>query len=82
MLAPSTDPSWLGLFLKAGGVIVETGGYLSHSAIVARELGIPTIVNIPGIMDQLQDGDVVRIDGENARLLRLQRGDHTHIKTS
>ena len=74
MLAPSTDPSWLGLFLKAGGVVVETGGYLSHSAIVARELGIPTIVNIPGIMDQLQDGDVVRIDGENAQLIRLKSG--------
>lgn len=72
MLAPSTDPSWLGLFLKAGGVIVETGGYLSHSAIVARELGIPTIVNIPGIMEQINDGDVVRIDGEKAQLVRLK----------
>ncbi|WMW79222.1 PEP/pyruvate-binding domain-containing protein [Undibacterium cyanobacteriorum] len=73
MLAPSTDPSWLGLFLKAGGVIVETGGYLSHSAIVARELGIPTIVNIPGIMAQIEDGDFVKIDGENSCLIRSNR---------
>lgn len=73
MLAPSTDPSWLGLFLKAGGVIVETGGYLSHSAIVARELGIPTIVNIPGIMEQLEDGEFVKIDGEASCLIRSNR---------
>ncbi|MBC3831652.1 hypothetical protein H8K33_09045 [Undibacterium amnicola] len=70
-VALSTDPSWLPIFLKAGGMIVETGGYLSHSAIVARELGIPTIVNLPGITTQLRDGDEVFIDGPAGRLLRL-----------
>ncbi|GGX12574.1 phosphoenolpyruvate synthase [Undibacterium macrobrachii] len=70
-IALSTDPSWLPIFLKAGGMIVETGGYLSHSAIVARELGIPTIVNLPGITSQLQDGDEVMIDGPAGRLYRL-----------
>ncbi|MBC3874714.1 PEP/pyruvate-binding domain-containing protein [Undibacterium flavidum] len=70
-VALSTDPSWIPIFLKAGGMIVETGGYLSHSAIVARELGIPTIVNLPGITTQLRDGDEVFIDGPAGRLLRL-----------
>lgn len=70
-IALSTDPSWLPIFLKAGGMIVETGGYLSHSAIVARELGIPTIVNLPGISSLLQDGDEVMMDGPTGRLYRL-----------
>ncbi|WP_395009299.1 PEP/pyruvate-binding domain-containing protein [Undibacterium sp.] len=72
MLAPTSDPSWLPLFLKAGGVIVETGGYLSHSAIVARELAIPTVVNLPGIFDLLQDGDEVVIDGAEGVVRRLR----------
>lgn len=71
MLAPHTDPSWLPLFLKASAVIVETGGYLSHSAIVARELGIPTVVNIPHIMRELNDGDLVLLEGELGRISRL-----------
>lgn len=48
MVAPSTDPGWTPLFLKAGAVVMETGGFLSHGAIVAREYGIPAVVNIPG----------------------------------
>jgi phosphoenolpyruvate synthase/pyruvate phosphate dikinase len=71
MLAASSDPSWLPLFLKAGGVIVETGGYLSHSAIVARELAIPTVVNLPGILAILNDGDEVMIDGSSGTVTRL-----------
>nr|WP_314864046.1 PEP/pyruvate-binding domain-containing protein [uncultured Undibacterium sp.] len=73
MLAPSSDPSWLPLFLKAGGVIVETGGYLSHSAIVARELAIPTVVNLPGIRTILKDGDEVFIDGPSGTVTRVKR---------
>ncbi len=73
MLAPSSDPSWLPLFLKAGGVIVETGGYLSHSAIVARELAIPTVVNLPGILSILNDGDEVIIDGPTGTVIRLDK---------
>ncbi len=77
MIAASTDPSWLGLFLKAGGVVVETGGYLSHSAIVARELGIPTIVNIPGILTELNNGDLLRIDGARSCLIRIMEAQDT-----
>ena len=73
MLAPHTDPSWLPLFLKASAVIVETGGYLSHSAIVARELGIPTVVNLPGIMNLLQDDDLVYVDGNEGTVTRLEK---------
>lgn len=65
LLAPSTDPGWTPLFLRAGGIIMETGGYLSHGAIVAREFGLPAVVNIPGIMNSLTDGTEVIVDGSS-----------------
>lgn len=70
LIAPSTDPAWMPLFLKAGGLVMETGGFLSHGAIVAREFGLPAIVNIPGIMQILRDGDMVVIDGPAGTLIR------------
>jgi pyruvate,water dikinase len=42
---------------------MEVGGYLSHGAIVAREYGIPAVVNIPGLLDAVQDGQHVTVDG-------------------
>lgn len=71
LVAPSTDPSWVPLFLKAGGLILETGGYLSHGAIVAREFGLPAVVNLPGIMAQLRNGDLVAVDGQRGLVVRL-----------
>jgi rifampicin phosphotransferase len=71
LVAPSTDPAWTPLFLKAGALIMETGGYLSHGAIVAREFGIPAVVNLPGILDQLRDGDEVEVDGSRGGVRRL-----------
>jgi pyruvate,water dikinase len=63
LVARATDPGWTPLFLKAGGVIMELGGMLSHGAVVAREYGLPAVVNIQGAMSRLEDGDVVTIDG-------------------
>ncbi|HEX6734258.1 MAG TPA: PEP-utilizing enzyme, partial [Azonexus sp.] len=63
LVAPSTDPGWTPLFLKAGGLVVETGGYLSHGAIVAREFALPAVVNLPGIFAALRDGDEIEVDG-------------------
>lgn len=71
LLAPSTDPGWTPLFLKAGGLVVETGGYLSHAAIVAREFALPAVVNLPGIMDALQDGEWVEVDGGRGVVRRV-----------
>ncbi len=59
-----TDPGWAPLFPTARGLIVERGSTLSHSAILAREFGIPTVVGVPGVTAILRDGDVVRIDGD------------------
>ncbi|MDH3753597.1 MAG: PEP-utilizing enzyme [Acidimicrobiia bacterium] len=53
LVANATDASWAPLFLLAGAIVVEEGGPLSHAAIVARELGMPAVVNVPGIVDRL-----------------------------
>lgn len=66
-----TDPGWAPLFPTAGGIIVERGSTLSHSAVVARELGIPAIVNIPGLTKILKDGEKVRMDGTKGTVERL-----------
>ena len=47
LIAPLTDPGWTPLFLLAAGLLMETGGYLSHGAIVAREYGIPAALKVP-----------------------------------
>lgn len=59
-----TDPGWAPLFLSAGGILVERGSTLSHSAVVARELGIPAVVGIHGITQQLKTGDLITLNGE------------------
>ena len=64
LVCPSTDPGWTPLFLKAAGLVMETGGMLSHGAIVARELGLPAVVNIPDATHRLQTGWRVRVDGD------------------
>ena len=80
LVAPSTDPSWVPLFLKAGGLIMETGGYISHGAIVAREFGIPAVVNLPGIMAQLHDGEIVAVDGIRGLVIRLESNKECELK--
>jgi rifampicin phosphotransferase len=65
LVAPTTDASWSPLFLLAGAIVVEQGGPLSHAAIVARELGIPAVLNVPGATAHLADRDeLVTVDGD------------------
>ncbi|MFI6740408.1 PEP/pyruvate-binding domain-containing protein [Nonomuraea sp. NPDC050451] len=63
LVCPFTDPAWTPLLRVAAGVVTETGGVLSHAAIVARELGIPAVLGVPDVMSRLHDGTVVTIDG-------------------
>ncbi|MGE5517464.1 MAG: PEP/pyruvate-binding domain-containing protein [Bacteroidota bacterium] len=65
LVAPSTDPAWTPLFLRAAAVVMETGGVLSHGAIVAREYGLPAVVNVCGVLDRLRDGMELTVDGDN-----------------
>ena len=59
----STDPGWFLLLDVAKGILAERGSLLSHTAIVARELKKPAVVGIKGLMNQVQSGDIVDIDG-------------------
>jgi pyruvate,water dikinase len=72
LVAPSTDPGWTPLFLRASAVVTEVGGYLSHSAIVAREYGLPAVVNIPGLLGLVRDGEVLEVDGDAGRVWRVR----------
>jgi pyruvate,water dikinase len=62
-VARTTSPSWTPLFYSAAGVITESGGPLSHGAVVARELHIPAIMAVRGALSELPNGVRVRIDG-------------------
>jgi pyruvate,water dikinase len=63
LVVPYTDSGWAPLLARAGGLIAEVGGRLSHGAIVAREYGIPAVMDIHNATQILQDGQRVRIDG-------------------
>ena len=58
-----TDPAWTPLFSIASGVITETGGALSHAAIVARERAIPAVLGVADAMTRLRTGDRITLDG-------------------
>ena len=58
-----TDPGWTPIFHLLGGVVTETGGVLSHAAVISREYGIPAILNLQGATHRLRDGQRLRIDG-------------------
>ncbi|MFM7424326.1 MAG: glycerol-3-phosphate acyltransferase [Elainella sp.] len=63
LVVPYTDSGWAVLLARAGGLIAEVGGQLSHGAIVAREYGIPAVMNLPNATQVLQTGQRVRLDG-------------------
>jgi pyruvate,water dikinase len=63
LVAHRTDPGWVPLFPSAVAVVVERGSVLSHSAIVAREFGIPCVVALRDVLSQLRDGDEIEVDG-------------------
>jgi pyruvate,water dikinase len=64
LVVPYTDSGWAPLLARAGGLIAEVGGRLSHGAIVAREYGIPAVMDVHNATQFLQDGQLVRIDGQ------------------
>lgn len=71
LVCPTTDPAWVPLFVHAKGLVMETGGVLSHGAIVAREFNLPAVAGIPDVHRRLKTGQRVRIDGSNGTLTVL-----------
>ena len=64
LVAETTAPPWTPLFAVAAAVVTDTGGVLSHCAVVAREYGIPAVVGAGGATKVIADGDVVEVDGD------------------
>ncbi|MEA2003196.1 MAG: PEP/pyruvate-binding domain-containing protein [Actinomycetota bacterium] len=74
MVAHATDPSWTPLFLIAGGIVLEMGGPLSHAAIVAREFGLPAVLNARHATKVFSEGDTVFVDGAVGLVKRIHQG--------
>ncbi|MBN1422228.1 MAG: hypothetical protein JXP34_25870, partial [Planctomycetes bacterium] len=64
LVAPFTDPGWTPHFVHAAGIVMDMGGLLSHGSIIAREYGIPTVVNVGPATRIIRTGDIVRVDGD------------------
>jgi len=74
LVAPYTDPAWTPLFLTAGAAVVEVGSYLSHAGTVAREFGMPCVVDVAEATQQIRSGDRIAVDGNlgSVRILAPQ----------
>ncbi len=73
LVTSRTDPGWVPLYPACGGLLIERGSLLSHSAVVARELGLPTIVGISGgLMTRLKTGMRVRVDAGKGEVRILE----------
>jgi pyruvate,water dikinase len=73
LVAPTTDPSWSSIMFVSKALVVDIGGALSHAAVVARELGVPCVVNTRTGTRSLRTGDVVRVDGRAGTVEVLTR---------
>ncbi len=69
LVVPKTDPGWTPVFSKLGGLITETGGILSHGAVVSREYGVPAVTNIINACQLFKTGQVVTINGYNGTVV-------------
>ncbi|MEN9354939.1 MAG: hypothetical protein RL318_2264 [Fibrobacterota bacterium] len=74
LIASRTDPGWIPLYPAISGLAVERGGLLSHSAVVAREMGLPTVVGVGGLLQTVRTGMRVRLDGTRGTLEILADG--------
>jgi pyruvate,water dikinase len=70
IVCPSSNPSWVPLFAIAGGLVTDTGGVLSHAAVVAREFALPAVVGTGDATQRIADGRQVEIDGTSG-IVRL-----------
>ena len=70
LVAPAVDAAWALLFRRVAGVVVETGGELSHASIILRELGVPSVTNVRGILHAVRTGDRVTLDSTRGHIAR------------
>ena len=70
LIAHATSPAWTPLFSRLSGIIVENASLLSHAVIVAREAGIPSVINIANATQTFEDGELLEIDGGTGEVTR------------
>lgn len=73
LVTSNTDPGWTAVFSKIGGLITETGGILSHGAVVSREYGIPAVTAVKGATKIFITGQLITLDG-NEGLIYIREG--------
>lgn len=71
LVARHTDPGWIAVFSNASAIVVERGSLLSHSAIVARELGIPCVVGLKEATHWIADGEMIEVDGASGHVRKI-----------
>ena len=74
LVCPITSPVWSVLFPSIGALVTDTGGVLSHPAIIAREYGIPAIVATGSATSRLTDGDLVTVSGSTG-IVKIETAD-------
>ncbi|HEY0755451.1 MAG TPA: PEP/pyruvate-binding domain-containing protein [Ktedonobacteraceae bacterium] len=83
LVTRATDPGWTPIFPLVSGLVLETGGLLSHGAIIAREYGVPAVINVPGALSSIKNGQMIEVDGASGRVyLDLSESDGTHESLS
>ena len=71
------DPGMAPLFVIAAGLVAELGGTLSHGAIIAREYGLPAVVNVPGATAWIREGDSLVVDATRGNVVVQRETDVT-----
>jgi phosphohistidine swiveling domain-containing protein len=72
LVAPFTDPGWTPYFVTAAAIVMDQGGILSHGSIVAREYGIPAVVNVGSATQIIKTGQTIEVDGNSGIVKILQ----------
>lgn len=73
LVSRNTDPGWVYLMLQATAIVAERGSVLSHTAIISRELGLPSVVGVKQATSLLRDGDLIEVDGSSGLIRILKR---------
>lgn len=72
LIVSYTDIGWSPYFPLLSGLVTELGGLISHGAVVAREYGLPCVVNVPGATETLHTGDMIYLDGGDGIIEKLE----------
>ena len=80
LITKMTDPGWVFLLATAKGIISEKGSLLSHTAIISRELKIPSIVGVNNLLNTIKSGDIIEMDG-NTGIINIIKKSETEERS-